>query len=554
MFRKRSAQSSIFESSYLVPRQKAERLSQTWAEPFRTQALPLIDEGQFAGLYSQEIGRPNAPVQIVFGVLILKEMFNLTDQEALEGLEFNLQWHHALCLTPEEAHLCQKTLHNFRVRLLKDDCGRRAFAETTDRIVELLGLRTDRQRLDSTHIVSNIAILTRLGLFCETLRVFLKAVEREHPRLAQQVSSSLRGRYLHENGDATHYEDARRPAAPRRLSVCARDVYRLHELFRGTAAAKLDEYLLLERLLEEQCEVVSQKVKPRDDDDDAGEGGVPVETKEPKEVGSNSLQTPHDPDVTYSGHKGKGYEVQVTETCHAENVVELITHVELTESCKGDTDAILAMIEELQGRGQQPAELMADTSYGSGANAIEAECLGTELVSPVGGGRVEVEAPGACASMLTEADFDVDVTGERASVCPAGQTAVSETPVPGSPYRITLTFASETCEACPEHGRCPARYSPSRGGYVMRVDLVARNLELRRRTEAGEEFGQRYAIRAGIEATNSELKRKHGLGKLRVRGKPRVELAMNLKALSCNIKRMLRVLLAEMTLAEAVNG
>jgi len=50
------------------------------------------------------------------------------------------------------------------------------------------------------------------------------------------------------------------------------------------------------------------------------------------------------------------------------------------------------------------------------------------------------------------------------------------------------------------------------------------------------------------------LKRKHGLGKLRVRGQPRVELAMYLKALSCNIKRMLRVLLAEMTQAEAVSG
>ncbi len=152
--------------------------------------------------------------------------------------------------------------------------------------------------------------------------------------------------------------------------------------------------------------MVSRKAKPRDDDDDAGESGVPVETKEPKEVGSDSLQTPHDPDVTYSGHKGKGYEVQVTETCHAENVVEPITHVELTESCKSDTDATLAMIEELQVRGQQPAE----------------------------------------------------------------------------------------------------------------------------------------------------LKRQHGLGTLRVRGQPRVELAMYLKALSCYVKRMLRVLLAEMTQAEVVSG
>ena len=30
MFRKRNAQNSVFECSYLVPRKKAERLSRTW--------------------------------------------------------------------------------------------------------------------------------------------------------------------------------------------------------------------------------------------------------------------------------------------------------------------------------------------------------------------------------------------------------------------------------------------------------------------------------------------------------------------------------------------
>ena len=82
----------------------------------------------------------------------------------------------------------------------------------------------------------------------------------------------------------------------------------------------------------------------------------------------------------------------------------------------------------------------------------------------------------------------------------------------------------------------------------MSVDLVAYNLECRRRAEASGEFAERYAIRAGIEARNSELKRKHGLGKLRVHGRPRVELSVYLKALSCNFKRMVRVLLAEMFL------
>ena len=53
------------------------------------------------------------------------------------------------------------------------------------------------------------------------------------------------------------------------------------------------------------------------------------------------------------------------------------------------------------------------------------------------------------------------------------------------------------------------------------------------------------AVRAGIEGTNSELKRRHGLGHLRVRGGDRVQLAVYLKALACNVKRMIYVRLAE---------
>ena len=122
---------------------------------------------------------------------------------------------------------------------------------------------------------------------------------------------------MKEEDEATHYEDARTGEGRRRLSVCARDLYRLVDRFHGTTAAQLEEYRLLERLLREQCHVGKhQDGRPRDDDDDAGECKVPVALKDPKQVSADSLQSPHDPDVTYSGHKGKGYEVQVAETCH----------------------------------------------------------------------------------------------------------------------------------------------------------------------------------------------------------------------------------------------
>ena len=59
---------------------------------------------------------------------------------------------------------------------------------------------------------------------------------------------------------------------------------------------------------------------------------MPVALKEPREVRSYSMQAPHDPEATYSGHKGKGYEVQVSETCEEGNAVGVITHVEVTPS------------------------------------------------------------------------------------------------------------------------------------------------------------------------------------------------------------------------------
>ena len=67
-------------------------------------------------------------------------------------------------------------------------------------------------------------------------------------------------------------------------------------------------------------------------------------------MSADSLQSPHDPDVTYSGHKGKGYEVQVAETRHEENATQLITHVEVTPSSGSDTDVSVPVVDGLAER------------------------------------------------------------------------------------------------------------------------------------------------------------------------------------------------------------
>ena len=220
------------------------------------------------------------------------------------------------------------------------------------------------------------------------------------------------------------------------------------------------------------------------------------------------------------------------------DTVNMITHVAVTDACASDEHATMPVLEALEERGQRPDELVADTAFGSGDNAINAERLGTELVSPVKGPQVDVEER---PETVTRADFLVDARLRDPAICPTGHLATEQTSCEKK-HRVALTFEREACETCALFPLCPVRPNKDGDGYAVTVDLKAANLERRRRAMASGAFKERYRIRAGVEATVSELKRRHGLGALRVRGRWRVELAVYLKALACNIKRMVRAL------------
>lgn len=102
---------------------------------------------------------------------------------------------------------------------------------------------------------------------------------------------------------------------------------------------------------------------------------------------------------------------------------------------------------------------------------------------------------------------------------------------------IRVFFDGAVCDACKHRDGCPARRLKD-GTRVLNTTEHKAALAARRVYEEMEEFAERYAERAGIEATNSELKRRHGLGHIRTRRLPRIRLAVYLKAVACNVKRM----------------
>lgn len=84
---------------------------------FADEIFPAIDEKRFAVLYSDKVSRPNSPVNVIIGALIIKEMFGYSDDEMVANLMLDLHLQYALHTTSfEEQPLSDKSLSRFRKR------------------------------------------------------------------------------------------------------------------------------------------------------------------------------------------------------------------------------------------------------------------------------------------------------------------------------------------------------------------------------------------------------------------------------------------------------
>ena len=96
-FRKNDVQQfSMFDSfNTLTPREQ-KALENSWAKVFAEEVFLAIDESWFSVLYSNKASRPNTPVNVIVGALLLKELFDLSDDEVVEDLLLDPRFQYAL--------------------------------------------------------------------------------------------------------------------------------------------------------------------------------------------------------------------------------------------------------------------------------------------------------------------------------------------------------------------------------------------------------------------------------------------------------------------------
>jgi hypothetical protein len=134
----------------------------------------------------------------------------------------------------------------------------------------------------------------------------------------------------------------------------ATDMYSLIELFGDDEVVSQKEtFRHLARVFSEQCVVDAECP------DEAGK----AKAKDPKLVPSTSPQNPSDPEATFSGHKGQGYQLQLMETCSetkedGEKDVDLITYVKLEPAHEHDSNALLPTIEGAEKSRVKPERIL----------------------------------------------------------------------------------------------------------------------------------------------------------------------------------------------------
>jgi hypothetical protein len=368
MFKKSEIkQPSLFEGVEMHLNKKGQKLisdPKSWFNVFRDQVLSRIDETTFSCLYSDEMGRPNASIRTLLGMIILKSGLNITDEQLFSSCELDLGMRKALGLhnlndelpSPATYYEFKKKIFEYQeqssVNLIDT-----VFHQITAEQVKEFQVNGKTIRMDSKLIQSNIARCSRLGLVIKTLQHFLNNLEAGMISSLDKKWKNIAEKMIASSSDNQQYGMSEL-AKQEKLVELGRMIKAILD---NRIMKKAKHYSLLERLFNDQYYIDTK-------------GKVMI--KESSEVSADSLQSPHDPDASYrkksnDDHTGKptvnGYSANITETCnHTKDNprLDLIVSAQVESAVIQDGEFMYKGIKDAENAtGTTPEMIITDGGY-----------------------------------------------------------------------------------------------------------------------------------------------------------------------------------------------
>lgn len=512
-----SQQLSFIDSASGLTAREQKALDNSWAKIFADDIFPAIDEERFRVLYStRSQSRFNTPVNICVGALIIKEMFQLSDDDIVESLMLDVRYQYALHTTSyEEQPLSDKSLSRFRKRCydyetthnvdLLHDC----VTDLGSKIAKMMNVCPKIRRMDSMMIEANIKKLSRTELLytcISKLAIFLHKNGQDALLAGMEHyydPNDFNRIFYYDDGSKIdgHLVDIMKDA-DKLLDVCGQDF------------DDVTEYQLLVRCLSEQT-IVQNAVRRLKE---KGEGGMD----------SSMMQNPSDPDATFRKKAGKeyrGYIANVDESVGKNGSV--VTDYQFEQNTYSDSQFLKDSLER-NGYMKELSTLVTDGAYYGEENQKLAEGQNVRLVPTAITGT---EVPDIYA------DFKLNPEGSRVVECPAGYVPKSSSCSTNGNGHIYASFQREQCLNCPHKNECRVKVHAK--VCSITISAKGRFRAQTKREMKTEEYKQFSRIRNGVETVPSTLRRIYHADRMPVRGCIPSRFFFGCKIAALNVRKLI---------------
>ena len=479
----------------------------------------LFQDDDLKALYHPDNGRPSLPPSLMSGVLLLQFHDDVSDEEAVQRLMFDLRWQVALNLPTDFPGFDPSSLTYFRQRLIEHQQERYAF----DRFIKVgreAGFIPDRVTLltDTTWVKGAGAVMDTYTLIRKAIRKLLKQLG--YPLPGQQRGLSPETQRL----VASYLAQDRKAQID--WTDPAQRVAQLKVLFQDAEAA-LD--LALEHTDDEQVRATGWLLtKILGDDivnDEHGDPQIAEGTAPDRIISVTEPEMRHG--RKSAAQRFDGFKVAVSTDAET----ELILDIQDMPAPGSDGAQLLPTIQRVeQQTGVIVAQVLGDGAYGSGEN--RAACA-NDLAHPVDL-LAPMERP--ADPEVHKSAFQIDWAAQTAT-CPVGQTASGKITTSHEREALQFHFARAICEVCPLFSRC---VKGKVNGRTVTADAFDPYRQAARQRQETAEFETLYPKRSRVERKQAELVG-HGLRDTRYLGQAKRQLQRLWTAAAVNLKRLFKL-------------
>jgi IS5 family transposase len=438
--------------------------------------------------YCEYYGRPAKEPEMMFKLLFLKTMYDLSDAQLIENANHNMAYKFFLNLDPEDKVADSSLLTKFRkTRIKNDDILDEMLSETVQQAISKGIIKSTAILVDATH--------TRSKSKQETPTQALRRISKELRKVIYKQDFSLSNEF---------------PEKPTETATLEQEIEYSKELI-----------AVIEKRLKDQTNAIIEKnllkLKFLLEDDKIKE--IQSAVDEDAKTGYKSETN------SFFGYKNH---IAMTEE-------RIITAIEVTSGEAPDGKFLTGLIEKTQANGVEVKEVIADTAYSEKNNL---DFMNSQGIKPIT--KLNPIISNAEKDRNDGFEYIKDANCLR---CPAGELSI-HTKVKkrnGKKSRNTTmqySFDIEKCKKCPFKDGC---CKPNAKSKTYNITILSDMYKTQQSFQETDYFKERAKKRYMIEAKNAELKQSHGLDRCKYTGLFNMRRQTFFTAFVANVKRIVKL-------------